>query len=93
ILVDGWGWQWIFFVNVPIGALGLILAVIHIPRMPTHPHQMDLFGMVLSAVGMLAFVFALQEGENRHWSLDICMLMVAGVVVIGLFVWWQARSR
>nr|WP_308182858.1 DHA2 family efflux MFS transporter permease subunit [Mycobacteroides abscessus] len=93
ILVDGWGWQWIFFVNVPIGALGLILAVIYVPRMPTHPHQMDLFGMVLSAVGMLAFVFALQEGETHHWSLGICMLMVAGVVLIGLFVWWQARSH
>ncbi|MBE5461547.1 hypothetical protein E3G69_001355 [Mycobacteroides abscessus] len=93
LLVDGWGWQWIFYVNVPVGVLGIILGAIYIPRMPTHRHRLDLLGMALSAVGMFAFVFALQEGESFHWAPGVWAMMAAGLVVLGVFVWWQSANR
>ena len=50
VLVDRLGWSWIFFVNVPIGVIGLALAVWLIPPLPTHPHRFDWLGVALSAV-------------------------------------------
>ncbi|QCH23011.1 DHA2 family efflux MFS transporter permease subunit [Mycobacteroides salmoniphilum] len=93
VLVDGWGWQWIFYVNVPVGVLGMILGAIYIPRMPTHPHRLDLLGMALSASGMFAFVFALQEGESFHWAPGVWGTMAAGLAALGVFVWWQSANR
>ena len=51
VLVEGLGWQWIFFVNVPIGVIGLTLAVLLVPVLPTHPHRFDLVAVGLSGVG------------------------------------------
>ena len=52
ILVGGLGWQWIFFVNVPIGIIGFGLAVWLIPVLPTAPHRFDVLGVALSGAGM-----------------------------------------
>ena len=67
-LVDGLGWQWIFFVNVPIGVIGLALAVWLIPALPTQPHRFDLVGVTHSGLGMLHIVFGLQQGQAGHWQ-------------------------
>ena len=53
VLVDRLGWEWIFFVNVPVGVVGLVMAVVLIPDLPVHRHRFDLIGMVLSGIGML----------------------------------------
>src|SRR6478752_917941 len=52
LLVDGLGWQWIFFVNVPIGVIGLGLALWLIPQLDTQKQGFDLIGMALSGIGM-----------------------------------------
>src|SRR6478609_980624 len=63
VLVGWLGWQWIFFVNVPIGIIGLGLAFALIPDLPTEKHGFDLLGVALSGVGMFMAVFAMQEGQ------------------------------
>ena len=65
VLVDRLGWQWIFFVNVPIGVIGLGLAFWLVPVLPTEKHGFDVLGVLLSGVGMFLIVFALQEGESH----------------------------
>jgi MFS family permease len=50
VLVDGLGWEWIFFINVPIGVAGFILAWRNAPAFSTHPHRFDIPGVLLSAV-------------------------------------------
>lgn len=90
VLVGGLGWQWIFFVNVPIGILGLGLAVWLVPALPTQRHQFDWPGVVLSGAGMFLIVFALQEGQSRHWAPWVWGTAAFGVGLMAAFVIWQS---
>jgi EmrB/QacA subfamily drug resistance transporter len=89
-LVDGLGWEWIFFVNVPIGIIGLGMAVWLVPVLPTQAHRFDLVGVVLSGAGMFLIVFGLQQGQAAHWEPWIWAMLVAGVGCMSVFVYWQA---
>ena len=92
LLVDGLGWEWIFFVNVPVGVLGFVLAWRLVPKLETHPHRFDVLGVVLSSVGLFALVFGLQEGERYDWNATVWTLIAAGIVVLGAFLWQQSRT-
>lgn len=90
VLVDRLGWSWIFFVNVPIGIIGLVLAVWLIPDLPTHPHRFDVIGVVLSGVGLFGIVFGLQEGQTYHWQPWIWAVIAGGAAFLAAFFYWQA---
>jgi EmrB/QacA subfamily drug resistance transporter len=97
-LVDALGWQWIFFVNVPVGVVGFILAWRLVPSLETHSHRFDVPGVVLWAVGMFCLVFGIQEGETFNWGtiwgpISVWSLIVTGIAVLGVFVWWQRQGR
>lgn len=98
VLVDTLGWEWIFFVNVPVGVVAFVLAWRLVPRLETHPHRFDLPGVALSALGMFLLVFGLQEGESYDWGtiagpISVWGLIIAGVAVLGIFVVWQAVNK
>lgn len=89
VLVDRLGWSWIFFVNVPVGLVGLVLAARLVPALPTHPHRFDLAGVALSGIGLFCIVFGLQEGQMYDWAGWIWALIATGVGFMVVFVWWQ----
>lgn len=98
VLLDLLGWEWMFFVNVPVGLVGLILAWRLVPTLETHAHSFDWVGVALSATGLLCGVFAIQEGHTYDWGtiwgpVSVPGLLVASLVLLGGFVWWQARTR
>ncbi|MCT9819342.1 DHA2 family efflux MFS transporter permease subunit [Microbacterium sp. W1N] len=93
LLVDGFGWEWIFFVNLPVGVIGFVLAWILVPKLDTHQHRFDLVGVALSATGLFLIVFGLQEGEHYDWAGWVWGMIVGGIVVMGLFLWQQAKTR
>ncbi|MGY4711852.1 MFS transporter [Mycolicibacterium sp. CBM1] len=93
VLVGHLGWEWIFFVNVPVGVIGLALAVWLIPALPTRRHDFDVPGVVLSGLGMFLVVFGLQEGQSHHWAAWIWAVIVAGIGFFTAFVYWQAMNR
>jgi EmrB/QacA subfamily drug resistance transporter len=93
LLVDGFGWEWIFFINIPVGVIGFIAAMILVPQLPKTAHRFDITGVVLSAAGLFLIVFGLQEGEHFDWAPWIWTMVAAGVVVMAVFVWTQARTR
>ncbi|GGO79305.1 MFS transporter [Nocardioides deserti] len=93
VLVDALGWEWIFFINVPVGVVGFVLALRLVPVLTTNNHRFDWLGVVLSGAGMFLLVFGVQEGHQLAWSALVWSMIVSGVVVLALFVGWQARNR
>lgn len=98
LLIDSLGWQWIFFVNVPVGILGIVLAWRLVPDLATHAHSFDWVGVALSAVGLFCGVFAIQEGATYDWGtivgpISVPLLLGIGAVLLVAFVWWQSRVR
>ncbi|ASK64713.1 MFS transporter [Brachybacterium avium] len=109
LLVDGPGWEWIFFVNVPVGVIGLLLAGRNVPRFARRVHSFDWLGVVLSAVGLFLLVFGIQEGTSYDWGritdsltigplethvpVSVPGLIIAGAVIMAAFVAWQALNR
>ena len=93
VLVDLGGWEWIFFINIPVGVVALVLNWRLVPLLPTHPHVFDWLGVALSGIGMFGLVFGLQDGEQRDWDAVVWALVIGGVVVLGLFVLWEARNK
>ena len=105
LLVDGPGWTWIFFINIPIGVVGTYLAVRNIPHFPSKQHNFDWLGVVLSAIGLFLMVFGIQEGSTYDWgtitdslwgtgiSVSVWGMIIAGIIVFTLFIVWQAVNR
>ncbi|AOW92154.1 multidrug MFS transporter [Rhodococcus sp. WMMA185] len=92
VLEDSFGWQWIFFVNVPIGIATIVLSISFIPAFETRLRRFDLFGVVLSAVGMFLLIFGLQEGHTYDWSAAVWLTIIAGLVTMGFFFRYQAST-
>ncbi|MGW4125126.1 DHA2 family efflux MFS transporter permease subunit [Nocardia sp. NPDC004711] len=92
ILVDGLGWKWIFLVNVPIGVVAFVLAVLFVPALPTHRHRFDLPSVALSVAGMFLVVFGIQQGNTDDWSGRIWLCIGAGLVLLVAFLGVQARN-
>ena len=97
LLVDAWGWEWIFFINVPVGIVAFVLAWMLVPNLETHAHRFDLVGVAMSAAGLFLIVFGLQEAAAYNWGViwgpvSVWGLIGAGIVVLLLFVWWQRRT-
>ena len=90
VLVDRLGWEWIFFVNVPIGIIGVALAIWLIPALETHNHRFDVIGLLLSGIGLFLIVFGLQEGQTHDWQAWVWASIAGGVVCMAVFVYWQA---
>ena len=98
VLVDTLGWEWIFFINVPVGVVGFVLAWRLVPTLETHSHRFDWLGVALSGLGMFALVFGIQEGHQYDWGqitgiVSVWGLIILGLVLLGAFVWWQAVNR
>jgi EmrB/QacA subfamily drug resistance transporter len=93
VLVDVAGWEWIFFINIPVGVLGFYLAWRLVPSLEVHEHSFDWLGVALSGVALLLLVFGIQEGHALDWSATVIAMIVAGLVVGAVFVWWQSKIQ
>ncbi|WP_062294523.1 DHA2 family efflux MFS transporter permease subunit [Demequina phytophila] len=92
VLVDGPGWEWIFFVNVPVGVIAFIAAQVLVPHLDTHAHTFDWLGVALSGAGMFLLVFGIQEGQAHDWNAWVWGCIAAGVAVLAAFVISQRRD-
>src|SRR5207244_2599194 len=88
------GWQYIFFLNVPIGALALLLAPRLVPesRLATARRRYDPFGAITSTAGLLLLVYAVTKAPQDGWASlrTISFLAVAGAL-IGAFLTIETR--
>ena len=96
LIVDNINWNWIFFVNVPVGAAGIVASQIFIKesRDTSHEQSIDLPGLVTSGLGLFSLTYALIEGNVRGWaSPEIIGLFAAAAVLMGAFVLVEHRQR
>src|SRR5205823_6220563 len=85
-LISAASWRWIFFINVPIAAVVIVLAVRHVPesRDPAATGAIDIWGALAGVVFLSGVTFAFIEGPGLGWSspavLAAAVLGVAGLV-------------
>ena len=88
-LIDSFGWQWIFLINIPIGLLTVALAGWVLPQdVPLPKESLDVFGLLLLPPGLLLFLYGVSRLPERGTIADRCVwvLPAVGVLLIGAFV-------
>jgi EmrB/QacA subfamily drug resistance transporter len=94
VLTDALSWEWIFFVNVPVGVLGLVLApVLLTESRDARVKSFDVPGGVLVTGGLVTLVYAITQANNTGWgSSSTIGLLVGSVVLLAAFVGWERRT-
>jgi EmrB/QacA subfamily drug resistance transporter len=93
VLTDALSWEWIFFVNVPVGVLALVLApvLLHESR-DAHVKRFDLPGAVLVTSGLSSLVYAITQAGQKGWlSAETLGVFAVSLVLLGAFVVWELR--
>jgi EmrB/QacA subfamily drug resistance transporter len=88
VITSGIGWQWIFFVNVPIGAVAVFVTLTQVAdsRDP-NATGVDWAGLVTFSASLFLLVFALVQGNEKGWgSTEIVALLIAAVALLVAFV-------
>src|SRR3954447_18905585 len=96
LIVDNLNWNWIFFVNIPVGivAIAVSLSVISESRDTSHEQSIDFPGLVTSGLSLLALCYALIEGNKHGWgSREIVGLFVAAALLLAAFVLVELHQR
>ncbi|RSM57790.1 MFS transporter [Actinoplanes sp. ATCC 53533] len=92
-VVEGLDWSWIFWLNVPVGVLAVVLAVTVLRESRGGAVRLDPLGLLLSAAGMLLLVWGVVDGPDHGWSSARVLSMLAGgAVLLGAFIAWQRRN-
>ncbi len=94
VLTDALGWQWIFFVNVPVGVLGLVLAPILLTESrDARTKSFDVPGGVLVTGGLVTLVYAITQANAYGWgSVATIGLFVGSLALLAAFVAWETRT-
>jgi MFS transporter, DHA2 family, multidrug resistance protein len=97
-ITDNWSWHWIFFINIPVGVLSAVMAIIFIkdpPYMKRAKVRMDYLGLVFIALGLGCLQVILDQGQREDWfsSGMITWLTVVSVVSIALLLLVESRAK
>jgi EmrB/QacA subfamily drug resistance transporter len=83
IITTGIGWQWIFFVNVPIGVAGLIITLARVAESrDPNATGVDWLGLVTFSGALFLLVYALEQGNQSGWGSTKILLMLTGAAVL-----------
>jgi EmrB/QacA subfamily drug resistance transporter len=94
VLTEGLGWEWIFFVNIPIGLLTAAMTVARVPLSDRDPTaRIDWPGVVTFSGALFCLVLALIEGNDEGWTSALVLgLLIGSVLLLGAFVAIERRS-
>jgi EmrB/QacA subfamily drug resistance transporter len=92
-VVEGMSWQWIFWLNVPIGLVLVPVAYARLRETFGPSSRLDLRGLALASVGLFGIVWGVIRGNAVGWtSTEIIGSLAFGVVVTVAFVLWELRA-
>jgi EmrB/QacA subfamily drug resistance transporter len=86
VSADLWGWRPIFLINVPVGAIALVLAARVLDESRARAHKVDLAGAALSAVALGFMLFPLIQGREQGWPAWMLGMLVLSVPALLLFI-------
>ncbi|HEX6538201.1 MAG TPA: DHA2 family efflux MFS transporter permease subunit [Candidatus Dormibacteraeota bacterium] len=98
-LVSNYGWQWIFYINLPVGAAVLLATLRLVPDIrPGRSHRLDFIGVALISAALFCLVFGLIEGQRYNWGsingfLSIPLILGVGIALLVIFAINQARRQ
>jgi EmrB/QacA subfamily drug resistance transporter len=99
LLVTAFDWRYIFFVNLPVGIIVLILAPLIIPNVkPGRRHRLDIPGVLLASAALLAICYGLVEGQKYNWGtitgfVSIPLILGIGVLLLAAFLLVQRMTQ
>ncbi len=96
LILDNASWQWIFYVNVPIGLIAVIAAIRILPKVKPQPtEKLDVRGFALLATGLPLLTYGLAEigATGTFTSPKVVYPIIASIVLIGVFVWHALRIK
>jgi len=96
-IVDNLSWQWIFYVNIPIGLLAAILSYIYLKptKRSVDERRIDWLGIALLTVGVGSLQVVLERGQTDDWfsATYILVLSIVAALCLTVLVWWELRIR
>lgn len=93
-VVEGISWEWIFWVNVPIGLAAIPLVLTRMRESYGSDTGLDVPGLALISAGAFGLVWGLVRGNGIGWgSLEVVTSLVAGLALIGAFIAWELRAK
>jgi EmrB/QacA subfamily drug resistance transporter len=93
-IVQGLSWQWIFWVNVPVGLAVAGLSRLRLAESRGPRPQLDLAGMALAGAGLFALTWAPVRAPSAGWgSPEVTGTLAAGAVLMAAFLAWEQRAR
>jgi len=99
LLVSSLGWRWIFFVNLPVGLVATVLALLVIPEVGTgRRRRLDLPGVLLVSAALVAITYGLVEGQDYGWGtvwsfVTIPLILCVGVMLLAVFLVVETRRQ
>ena len=96
LLTEKVSWSWIFFINIPVGVLGVVAARVFIDESKdtSKEQRLDLPGLIASGIGLFALTYGLIETNNHGWtSTRVLMLFLIAVIALGAFVFLELHQR
>jgi pSer/pThr/pTyr-binding forkhead associated (FHA) protein/MFS family permease len=92
VIVTGLDWQWIFWLNVPIGLLITPLCILLVRESFGASARLDLVGILLSATGLFSVVFGVIRASATGWgSPEVIVALALGAVLLAAFIAWERR--
>jgi EmrB/QacA subfamily drug resistance transporter len=92
-VVEGWSWQAIFWINVPVGILVLPLVLLTLPNTRGDRVRLDVTGVLLAGFGVLGLVFGIVRGNDAGWdSFEVLGSLGTGALLVAAFLVWETRT-
>uniref|UniRef100_UPI003F4968BB MFS transporter n=1 Tax=Nonomuraea bangladeshensis TaxID=404385 RepID=UPI003F4968BB len=94
VIAEGLAWQWIFWLNLPVGLIAILLTTRRVGESVGPNVRLDLGGVVLVTLGAFGIVWALVRGNAAGWgSAEVLSTLVLGFTLVIAFVLWEQRTR
>jgi EmrB/QacA subfamily drug resistance transporter len=95
VITENFGWEWIFFVNVPIGIVAMVLTEKKVRNVfAKDPEPLDIPGLVTFSASLFLFIFALIRGNPEGWGSSVILACLIGAAVLmAIFIAIEMRTR